>query len=166
MAKNRTGIRSADVKYETVYGGFRGPFAWLGGVVFVIGIVGIPVGIFANEGCVLNNHPLEPWAATLIVEVFAVGALLTAVYMTALTWYSRKSPQRIAVTAETLVVPKGAFSKAELVLPFDEIRTSVFDVGFVKQLQIRHGRKKILLTSARFSSDDDFAQLVGHLPNV
>lgn len=164
MTTMHTGKQPGVVLFEASYGGFRGPFVWLGYLVFLIGIVGIPVGIFANEGWVVNNHPLEPWAATLIIEVFAVGGLLAGIFMTALTLYSRKSPQRIAVTEEALIVPKRAFSQAELVLPFAEIRTSVFDVGFVKQLQIRHGRKKILLTSARFVSDAEFSKLIGHLP--
>ena len=41
---------------------------------------------------------------------------------------------------------------------------TIFNVGFVKQLQIKHGRKKILLTSALFPSDEEFDRFVSHLP--
>lgn len=164
MAKpKKTGPR--DVLYQARYGAFQKKYWWLGGLVFVIGVVGVPVGLLANTGWEINRRPVEPWAATLMIEVFALGALLVSGYATAITWRSIKSPQRVAVTSRAIIVPQGALTNRELVLPFDEVRTSIFDVGFVKQLQIRHGRKKILLTSARFESEAEFDRLVQHLPS-
>jgi hypothetical protein len=100
----------------------------------------------------------------MIIEVFSVGALMIVAAVGISSMMRRKSPQRVAVTERTLIVPKGMFSSVELVLPFAEIDTAVFNAGFVKQLQIKHGRRKILLSSALFPSNAAFDRLVSHLP--
>jgi hypothetical protein len=155
----------AGIRFQTTYGHVQPRYWRLYGLTAVIGIVGVPVGIFWNEGWEAAGHPLEPWAATLIIEIFAVGALLTVAYVGLAAWRRRTSPQRVAVTDSALIVPKGAFSGTELVLPFTEINTTVYDVGFVKQLQIKHGRRKMLLTSAWFSSTAEFDRFISHLPS-
>lgn len=125
-------------------------------------LVALPVGIFWNKGWEVGNHPLEPWAATLIIELFAAVALLLAAYMRLTSWYQAKSPQRVAITDSHLILPHGPFSKRERALPLAEIRTSLFNVGFVRQLQVKHGRRKILLVSALFPTDEDFDEFVRH----
>jgi hypothetical protein len=158
MTRQTTGVL-----FQSRYGTFQPRYWWLFGLVGVIGVVGVPLGIFANKGWEMGNRPLEPWAATMIIEIFAVGALLAVAYIGLATWRNSKSPQRVAVTHTSLIVPKGSLSSAELELPLTEIDTRVFNAGFVKQLQIKHGRRRILLTSALFPSDADFDRLVSHL---
>jgi hypothetical protein len=164
MNSNSAKTKPSRVLFETAYGNLQPPYWWLFGFVGVIGLVGVPVGIFWNKGWQAANHPLEPWAATLIIEIFSVGALLTVVAVGAATLRCRKSPQRVAITDSALLVPKGMFSSAELVLPLAEIDIKIFDAGFVRQLQIMHGRKKRLLSSAFFPSNTAFDDLVSHLP--
>lgn len=150
--------------FESAYGSLRGNYRWLVPGCAVIGVVGIPVGIFWNEGWKMGNTPLEPWTVTVIVEVFAVGALMIAAAMSYSARLRRESPHRVAVTETDLIVPKGLLSSVELVLPLDEVDLKVFNPGFVKQLQIKHKRRKILLSSALFPSDEDFDRLISHLP--
>lgn len=156
---------SEPVLFQSSYGVFQKKYWWLFGVVAVIGVVGVPVGIFFNTGWKMGNRPMEPWSVTMIVEIVAVGCLSMTGYIALATWRRRTSPQRVAVTRSGLIVPKGAFSNAELVLPFGQIETTVFNAGIVKQLQIKQGGKKILLVSALFPSDADFDRLVSHLPD-
>jgi hypothetical protein len=157
MAKQTTGV-----VFQSRYGSFQTRYWWLFGVVALVGLVGVPLGIFGNKGWKMGNRPLEPWAATMIIEIVAVGALMTVAYIALATWRNSKSPHRVAVTRSSLIVPKGALSSAEWELPLTEIETKVFNAGFVKQLQIRHGRQRILLTSALFPTDSDFERLVDH----
>jgi len=127
------------------------------------GLGGIPVGIFWNEGWEMANRPVEPWAATVMIETFAFLCLLAG----GCAWYAsrlnRKSPQRVVVTETEMIVPKGMFSRVELTLPLADIKVSVFNLGFVTQLQIKHARKKVLLTSALSPSDEEFEQLLDHV---
>lgn len=163
MSTERTTSLKSGVPFECAYGRFQARYLWLFAGVGVIGILAVPIGIFANKGWESGGHPLEPWAATLIIEIFAFTAIAIAAAVCLTSMARRKSPQRVAVTRSALIVPKGMFSRGELKLPLAEIETTVFNVGFVKQLQIKHGRKKILLTSAAFPSDADFDRLVSHL---
>ena len=116
-----------------------------------------------NHNTLLLSAYLEPWSAALIIEVFAVGCLLAG----GCTWYAsrvnRKSPQRVVVTETELIVPKGLFSRVELTLPLAHLNVSVFNLGFVTQLQIKQGRQKVLLTSAMSPSDEEFEQLLDHV---
>jgi hypothetical protein len=153
-----------DIVFQCPYGGFRSNYVWAFNIVGFIGLIAVPIGIFANTGWTAGGHPLEPWTATLIIEIFAAAAISVAVFAQLASWRHRQSPRRIAVTRSAILVPQGLFWTNELELPFAEIKVTVFDVGIVKQLQIMHGRKKILLTSARFVSDADFDALVNHLP--
>lgn len=164
MATEKQAKKTGSVVFQCEYGRFHPRYWWLLGLVGVIGIVGVPIGLFWNKGWVMGGRPLEPWAATLIIEVFAGGALLVFVYVALAQWRRGKSPQRVAVTRSSLIIPKGAFSSEELVLPFSEIETTVFNAGFVRQLQIKHGRRKRLLVSSMFPSDEDFDRLVDGLP--
>lgn len=150
----------SQVLFECCYGPFRPRYFWLFGTVGLIGIVGVPVGIFWNTGWEMANRPVEPWAATLMIEIFAIGALLVAGFAIAVNWYHRDTPQRIAVTGSDLILPKRAFTTAEIELPLDEIKLAVFGFGPVKQLQVKHRRKKVLLTSPRFAANEDFDRLV------
>lgn len=151
------------VLFETQYGVFQPAYLWLLPALAVLGLLGVPIGLFWNTGWRLGVQPLEPWQVTVIVEIFAVSALILAGVLTTATIIRRKSPQRVALTATTLIVPKGMFSQAERELPRSEIDVKVFDVGFVKQLQIMHKRRKILLSSAMFRSTADFDQLASLL---
>ena len=132
-------------------------------ILLIAGLVGIVVGIFWNEGWEMATRPVEPWAAAVMIESFAFVCLLAA----GCSWYASKvngkSPQRVVVTETTLIVPKGMFSRVELTLPLEEIDVSVFNLRFVTQLQIKHGRKKVLVTSALSPTDEDFEQLLDHL---
>jgi len=159
MSTNRT----AGVVFQCSYGTFQARYLWFLPVVGIIGVVGVPVGIFWNKGWEMGNHPLEPWAATLIIEIFAVGALASVAALGLATLARRKSPQRVAVTNSSLIVPKGPFSRVEFVLPRSEIDVKVFHAGIVKQLQIKHKRRRILLSSALFPSNADFERLVSYL---
>jgi hypothetical protein len=163
MTTNRASGPTAGVIFESEYGRFQRPYWWLFGLVGLIGVVGVPVGIFFNKGWRLGVQPLEPWSATLIIEIFAVSALLTFAYVVLAHLYLRTSPQRVALTRSALIIPKGSFTREELSLPLVEIDTKVFNVGFVKQLQIKHGRRKILLVSAKFPSNEQFERLVSVL---
>lgn len=151
------------VVFEASYGVFRGPFMWLIPALGVLGLMGVAVGIFGNEGWKIGNTPLEPWSARVIIEIFAVGALLLAGSLAAAMWRRRTSPQRVALTESSLIVPKGMFSDAELVLPRSEINVKIFNAGFVKQIQILHKRRKILLSSAMFPTNEDFDHLADEL---
>lgn len=161
-----TGRKATGVLFQSSYGCFQAGYWWLFGIVGIIGLVGVPVGIFCNKGWEAGNHPLEPWAATMIIEILSVGALMIVAAVGISSMIRRKTPQRVAVTERTLIVPKGMFSPVELVLPFTEIDTTVFDAGFVKQLQVKYGRRKILLSSALFPSNAAFDRLVSHLPQL
>lgn len=157
-------MKNADaLLFQCEYGRFQKRYWWLFGSVGVIGLIGIPVGIFFNEGWKFSIHPVEPWAVTMIVEIISAGVLLLFGYVVLLSWMRGHSPQRVALTANSLIVPKGALSRQEIVLPLTEIKTVVFNLGFVKQLQIKHGRRKILLVSTMFPSDTDFDRLVSSL---
>jgi hypothetical protein len=151
------------VIFQCDYGSFQPRYLWFFPVPGIIGFVGVPVGVFWNEGWVVGGHPLEPWAATVIIEILAVGALLLGAGFGIATVVRRTSPHRIAVTASTLIVPKGIIRSGELQLPRAEIDMRVFHAGFVKQLQIRHNRRRVLLSSALFPSNADFDRLVGCL---
>ena len=163
MSTHRTTSEASGPLFQCPYGRFQARYLWLFAVVGVIGIVAVPIGFFANKGWQAGGHPLEPWAATLIIEIFAFTAIAVAAAVCLTSIARRKTPQRVAVTRSTLIVPKGMFSRGELKLPLAEIETTVFNAGFVKQLQIKHGRKKLLLTSAAFPTDTDFDRLVSHL---
>lgn len=67
------------------------------------------------------------------------------------------------LTENELIVPKELFKKVELIFPLAEIDVSVFKLGIVSQLQIKHGRRKALLTSAISLSDEHFEQLCDHV---
>ena len=73
------------------------------------------------------------------------------------------TPPQVVVTDRELIVPKGQFSKTELNFRLAEIEVSVFHLGIVSQLQIKHGRRKVLLTSAMSPSDEQFEQLCDHV---
>jgi hypothetical protein len=163
MSNPRFAGSPSAVRFQSPYGRFQRRYWWLAAPLGLIGLVGVPIGIFWNEGWEAGNHPLEPWAATLIIEIVAVGALLIVGYMGLSTWRQGRSPQRIAVTDTSLILPKGAFSSQERILPLAEIDTTLFNMGFVKQLQIKHGRRKFLITSALFPSDEAFERFVQHL---
>lgn len=145
--------------FEMSYGSFQPRYRWMLPILCAVGLVGIPVGIFWNEGWQTGNRPIDPWAATVMIEAFALVALLAG----SSAWFAsrlrRSSPQRVVVTESELIVPKGLFSNAELTMPLAEIKTSVFNLRFVSQLQIKHGRRKVLLTSAMSPSDEHFEEL-------
>jgi hypothetical protein len=164
MTMNDTSSTAAPMLFQSTYGLFRPRFLWFLSLPTIVGLIGVPVGLFYNEGWVMNNHPLEPWSAMLIIEIFSVGALMTVAFVVICEVVRRKSPQRVAVTESSLIVPKGRLSSTDLTLPLSEIKVAVFDMGFVKQLQIKHKRRKILLSSALFPSTADFNRLVSHLP--
>ena len=153
------------VLFQSTYGRFRTRFLCFMPLLAILGLVGVPVGIFYNEGWEMNNRPMEPWAATMIIEICAVGILLTVASVVIGEVLRRKSPQHVVVTDSSLIVPKGRMSNAELTLPFSEIKKiSIYDMGFVKQIQIKHQGTRVLLTSAMFPSNADFDRLVIHLP--
>ena len=131
------------VLFQCAYGQFRKPYLWLFASVGVVGVVAVPIGLFWNKGWQAGGHPVAPWAATVIIEIFAVGAIAIAAATCLASLRRGQTPQRVAITRSALIVPRGWFSDAEVTLPFAEIETKVFDVGFVKQLQIMHGRKKL-----------------------
>jgi hypothetical protein len=164
MTTNAINGAAGAVIFQSTYGRFRPRFLWLFPLPALVGLVGVPVGIFYNEGWEMNRHPVEPWAATLMIEICAVGMLLTVASVVISEVLRRKSPQRIVVTESSLIVPKGRMSNDELTLPFSEIKFSIYDMGFVKQLQIKHKRHRVLLSSALFPSNADFDRLVSHLP--
>lgn len=146
--------------FRSDYGSFQSRYRWLSPFLCVAGAVLVPVGLFANEGWKLGPQPLEPWAATLIVEVLAAGAPLAGGSLAFISRRRRSLPQRVILTDSTLVVPKGLFSNVELELPLEEIEFRIFDVGFVTQLQVKRGRQRVLLSSALFPDDADFDELV------
>jgi len=152
-------IDSGSAVFEMSYGTLQRRYQWLIPFLFVVGLVGIPVGIFWNEGWEISNRPVEPWAATVMIEAFSLVALIVGIS----AWYAgrlrRNSPQRVVVTETALIVPKGYFSNVELTLPLAEVDVSVFKMGIVTQLQIKHGRRKVLLSNAMSQSNEHFAQL-------
>ena len=154
---------TAPVLFESHYGSFQPRYVWLLPTVGILGVIGVPLGFFWNKGWEMGNHPLEPWAATLIIEIFAIGALLIAGSLGLASTIRRNSPQRVAVTDSTLIVPKGMFSSVELALPLSEIDMTVFNAGIVKQLRVKHNRRTVLLSSALFPSDAEFERLIGYL---
>lgn len=150
--------------YQSTYGQIQPRYRWLCFAVGLIGVVGVPLGIFWNKDWAKGNRLLqEPWAAITIIEIVSIGALAIAGSAMLMSWRHSKRPLRVAIDAGNLVVPKSIFSSQELVLPLAEVDLQVFNAGFVKQLQIKHGRRKLLLTSALFPSDEEFDQFVGHL---
>lgn len=98
--------------FEMSYGSFQPRYRWFIPILCAVGLIGIPVGIFWNEGWEMGNRPVEPWAATVMIEAFALVALLAG----SSAWYAsvlrRKSPQRVVVTENELIVPKRAFLKS------------------------------------------------------
>ncbi len=150
---------SANVRFRCNYGSFQNRYLWFLPVLFLGALVGIPLGFFANTGWKLGNQPIEPWSATLIIEVIAVGALLTFLYLAAATIHRRRSPGQIVLTETELFVPKGTFSSAEVAFPLAELEAKVHNAGFVKQLQLKHGRRRMLLSSALFPTNAHFDQL-------
>lgn len=159
-----TRIPQETVLFESSYGQFQPRYLWMCAALGVVGAVGAAVGLFWNTGWEMGGRPLEPWSATLIIEIVSLGALAIAAYAWLLSWKRRTSPQRVTVTHSSLIIPKGGFSSEERALPLNEIDLKIFDVGFVKQLQIMHGRKKTLITSALFPSNAHFDRFVSHLP--
>ena len=153
------------ILFQCEYGRFRTGYLILFFLAALIGLAAAPIGLFWNTGWKMGRAPLEPWTVTVIVEIFALVALAVGCITPLGHFYRRKAPQRVAITPTSLIVPRGMFSRGELELPFASIRTQVFHVGFVKQLQILHGRKKTLLTSAAFPTEADFDRLVSHLPH-
>jgi hypothetical protein len=164
MQSTRSAVPTSGVLYECEYGRFRPPFLWFFGIVGILGLIAVPVGLFANTGWEVGNRPMEPWAATLMIEIFALIALAIGAAALLSSLLRDKIPQRVAVTSGSLIVPQGMFSTAERELPFAAIKRTVFHVGFVRQLQIMHGRKKIILTSAAFPSEAHFDRMLDHLP--
>lgn len=165
MNTNHTADPTASALFQSAFGTFQPRYLWLFPLLGIIGVVGTPAGrLFWNEGWEIGNHPIEPWSATMMIEIFSVGALMIVASLGLAALVRRKSPQRVAVTDSALIVPKGMFSSVELVLPLAEIDTTVFNAGFVKQLQVKHNRRKILVSSALFPSDADFERLISNLP--
>ncbi len=163
MGSNQPSVAGEPPIFQSEYGRFRRGFLWMLLLPATIGVIGVPVGIFFNEGWEMNGHPLEPWSATVIIEIFSVGALAAVVSAVVTTWMRRKSPQRVVLTKATIIVPKGIYSSAELELPLSEVKLAEFSMGFVKQLQIKHGRRKVLLSSALFPANQDFDRLIACL---
>lgn len=149
--------------FQSAYGPLQSRHLWVVPVLVVIAAVGIPAGILWNEGWHLRRVPVEPWAATLIIELFAVGALIIAATLAIGTVLRRKTPQYVRFTGDALIVPKGMFSGREVTIALSGNDFRVVDLGFVKQLQSKQRGRKIVLVSARFPSDADFDRLVGHL---
>lgn len=158
-------VKDTPVIFECTYGEFPPRLLWLIFLLGIIGVVGVPVGIVLNEGWRMNNRPVEPWAATLIIEILAGGALLLAVSLGIAAMMRRKSPQRIVLTDSALIVPKNLFSSTELELPLTEVQVAIFNAGYVKQLQLKHKRCKVLLASGLFPSKAEFDDLVDRLLN-
>ncbi len=159
-----TAAKAEAVEFQCSYGPFQKRYLkWFLPILFVTGPIVALIGIFNNRDWEIARTPLPPWLATTIFELLGLGALAMGVGIVISTRMHRKSPQRIAVTRTSLIVPKGRFSKQEQVLPRSELKLKVYDVGFVKQLKIMHGRRQILLASAKFPTDEEFDQLVSHL---
>ena len=149
--------------FEMSYGSFRPRYQWMLLILCGVGLIGIPVGIFRNEGWEMGNRPIEPWAAAGMSEAFALATMLAGTS----AWYAsklhRKLPLRVVVTVHELIGPKGLLSKPAPSLPLAEIEVSVLHLGIVSQLQIKHGRRRVLLTSAMSPSNEHFEQLCGHV---
>jgi len=149
--------------FEMSYGTLQRRYQWLTPFLFVVALIGIPVGFFWNEGWEISHRPVEPWAATVIIESFSLTALCGGIAL----WYAsqrhRKSPQRVVVTEHALTVPEGLFSKEVLTMPLAEIDVSVFTMLFITQLQIKHGRRRVLLTNGMSPSNELFEQLCEHI---
>ncbi len=105
------------VVFEMTYGSFQRRYRRMCPILLIVGLAGVAVGIFWNEGWEMANRPVEPWAAAVMIESFAFVCLLAA----GCCWYASKvngkSPQRVVVTESKLIVPKGLFSRVEFTIP-------------------------------------------------
>ena len=92
MNTNPIAGKTTSVRFQCSYGSFQPRYLWLLPLMGIIAVVGIPLGIFWNQGWQMANHPVEPWAATMIIEILAVGALVTGVSLGLVSTIRRKSP--------------------------------------------------------------------------
>ncbi len=85
MTEQREMTSDSDLAvFEMSYGSFQPRYQWMLPVLCAVGLIGIPVGIFWNEGWEMGNRPIEPWAAMVMIEAFALVVLLAGTS----AWYS------------------------------------------------------------------------------
>ena len=73
-------IMHANTVFQSPYGRLQPPYFWMCVGLGIVGLLLVPVGLLWNEGWKLGVRPMEPWAATVIIEILALGALSVAAY--------------------------------------------------------------------------------------
>ncbi len=155
---------AGEVLFECEYGLVR-PSMWcLFGVTFVIALALIPIGIFWNDGWQLNiNAPLPPWLVMVICESLAIGLLLGIAYLLIGYFLNGRRPQRVAITAAGVILPKNKLSTEELFIPWARVKVKHWG-GPADHLYFKHGfLRTSQITSVQFPTDEDFAEFFDHL---
>lgn len=161
--ESATPSREGSVLFQCNYGMVRPFLWWLLGANVIVALVLIPAGIFWNEGWSLARSPIPPWAATVLFEAVGFGLLFSVAYFVAGYLMHRQCPQRVAVTATGVILPKSKLSTKEHFLPWDQVRVKYWG-GPVSNLDFKRGHlRTIRLVSIQFPTDDDFDTFVEYL---
>jgi hypothetical protein len=156
-------IDESSILFQCSYGLVRRSAWWLLGASAIVGSILIPAGFFWNEGWTFSRTPIPPWAATLLFEAAGFGMLLLVAYMLAGYFLNGRRPQRVAVTATGVIVPKYKLATDELFLPWDQVRVRLWS-GPISHLDFKRGQfRTIRLVSVQFPTDEDFQTLLAHL---
>lgn len=154
---------SAAVIVEYRYGEPQRKFWILMAGSWFFGIGGIPMTLFGSEGWGIGRAPLPTWCMMMVFGLLTLIFLSLAIYYTGSYFFQRKHPQRVAVTATGMIVPKGRFSTAEHVIPFSEMRLKIAQAGPFLITNVKHSKGRTQLHSGLFPSDEAAETFAEHL---
>jgi hypothetical protein len=154
----------ASVVLEYRFGQPQRKFWFLIAAGWVFGFFFIPMAIFGNEGWSMSRNELPPWSMMLVFGILGLIFLGMGAYFTGGYFFQRNNPQRVAITTNSVIVPKGHFSTEELVIPFSAIRKlKIVQAGPFLQINFRHSKGNKQLHSGLFPSDEAAEKFAEHL---
>jgi hypothetical protein len=154
----------ASVVLEYRFGQPQRKFWFLIAGGWVFGFLFIPLAIFGNEGWAIGRSELPPWSMMLTFGILGLIFLGMGAYYTGGYFFQRSNPQRVAITTNSVIVPKNLFSSDELVIPFSAIRKlKLVQAGPFLQINFRHSEGNKQLHSGLFPSDEAAETFAEHL---
>ena len=149
-----------DVLFQSAYGGM--PRFFLYGIIpfFVLaaGVLFVNAVWFKGE-ILIKGFKLSP---ETVVSVVCPAMLLMCAVVLVLEVYRRFHPQRIVITEDGSLLPKGRFTAAIIDIRWNDLKAtivskgSIYEIYEVTCLDGLHGTKT-RITSALFPDFDDFA---------
>ena len=151
-----------DVLFQRAYGGM--PRFFLYGIVpFFVLAAGVLFvnAVWFKRGIIVKGFKLSP---ETVVSVFCPVMLLMCAAVLGLEIYRRFHPQRIVITDDGLLLPKGRFNDEIIDIRWNDLKAtmtstgSIYEIYTITCLDGVHGTNT-RITSVLFSDFDDFATI-------